>query len=268
MGREHFRKRQYIYLCIAGVAFFTFLGCAAMRDVEMRSSADKSLLRGQELFARGDYAGALRENQAVVSAFDKKPPGDRALFSMGLIYAHHDNPQRDYKQSRAYFKKFIADYPQSALAGQADMWVHVIDEIAKEKRIARELEKKQVEKKPESREQAACRNLQHGQEPLIKGDYQESLRGNQKALSLLDKKAPGGDRALFTMGLMYVHYDNPERDYRKSMEYFTRLVEDYPKSELVEQAKIWVNILDIIEKEKQVDIELEQKKKDLEQEEQ
>ena len=268
MGREHFRKRQYIYLCIAGVAFFTFLGCAAMREVEMRSSADKSLLRGQELFARGDYAGALRENQAVVSAFDKKPPGDRALFSMGLIYAHHDNPQRDYKQSRAYFKKFIEDYPQSALAGQADMWVHVIDEIAKEKRIARELEKKQVEKKPESREQAACRNLQHGQEPLIKGDYQESLRENQKALSLLDKKVPGGDRTLFTMGLMYVHYDNPERDYRKSMEYFTRLVEDYPKSALVEQAKIWVNILDIIEKEKQVDIELEQKKKDLEQEEQ
>lgn len=268
MGREHFRKRQYIYLCIAGVAFFTFLGCAAMREVEMRSSADKSLLRGQELFARGDYAGALRENQAVVSAFDKKPPGDRALFSMGLIYAHHDNPQRDYKQSRAYFKKFIEDYPKSALAGQADMWVHVIDEIEKEKRIARELEKKQIEKKPESREQAACRNLQHGQEPLIKGDYQESLRENQKALSLLDKKAPGGDRALFTMGLIYVHYDNPERDYRKSMEYFTRLVEDYPKSALVEQAKIWVNILDIIEKEKQVDIELEQKKKDLEQEEQ
>ena len=268
MGREHFRKRQYIYLCIAGVAFFTFLGCAAMRDVEMRSSADKSLLRGQELFARGDYAGALRENQAVVSAFDKKPPGDRALFSMGLIYAHHDNPQRDYKQSRAYFKKLIEDYPKSALAGQADMWVHVIDDIEKEKRIARELEKKQVEKKPESREQAACRNLQHGQEPLIKGDYQESLRENQKALSLLDKKVPGGDRTLFTMGLMYVHYDNPERDYRKSMEYFTRLVEDYPRSELVEQAKIWVNILDIIEKEKQVDIELEQKKKDLEQEEQ
>jgi tetratricopeptide (TPR) repeat protein len=239
-----------------------------MREVEMRSSADKSLLRGQELFARGDYAGALRENQAVVSAFDKKPPGDRALFSMGLIYAHHDNPQRDYKQSRAYFKMLIEDYPKSALAGQADMWVYVIDEIEKEKRIAREREKKQIEKKPESREQAACRNLQHGQEPLIKGDYQESLRENQKALSLLDKKAPGGDRALFTMGLIYVHYDNPERNYRKSMEYFTRLVEDYPKSALVEQAKIWVNILDIIEKEKQVDIELEQKKKDLEQEEQ
>ena len=70
------------------------------------------------------------------------------------------------------------------------------------------------------------------------------------------------------MGLIYVHYDNPERDYRKSMEYFTRLIEDYPQSALVEQAKIWVNILDIIEKEKQVDIEIEQKKKDLEQEEQ
>jgi len=239
-----------------------------MREVETRNNADKSLLRGQELFAKGDYEGALRENQAVVSAFDKKPPGDRALFSMGLIYAHHDNPQRDHRQSRAYFKQLIEDYPRSPLSGQAAMWVHVIEEMEKEKRVVCEPEKKKVEKKPESREPAACRHLLNGQELLIKGDYQESLRENEKVLSLLDKKSPDGDKALFTMGLIYVHYDNPERDYRKAMDCFTKLIEDYPRSTLVEQAKIWINVLDIIEKEKQVDIEIEQKKKDLEQQEQ
>jgi tetratricopeptide (TPR) repeat protein len=268
LGREHFRKRQHLYLCIAGLAFYSFCGCAAMREVETRNNADKSLLRGQELFAKGDYEGALRENQAVVSAFDKEPPGDKALFSMGLIFAHQNNPQRDYEKSMSFFTKLIEDYPQSALAEQAKIWVHILESPEKEKQVSREPEKKKPEKKPESKEQAACRHLLNGQELLIKGDYQESLRENEKVLSLLDKKSPGGDKALFTMGLIYVHYNNLERDYRKSMECFTRLVEDYPQSPLVEQAKIWVNILDIIEKEKQVDIEIEQKKKDLERQEQ
>ncbi|MCK5188064.1 MAG: SPOR domain-containing protein, partial [Deltaproteobacteria bacterium] len=39
---------------------------------------------------------------------------------------------------------------------------------------------------------------------------------------------------------------------------------DYPQSTLVEEAKIWVATLEIIEQEKQVDIEIEKKKKELE----
>jgi tetratricopeptide (TPR) repeat protein len=140
--------------------------------------------------------------------------------------------------------------------------------LEKEKQANREPEKRKTEKKPESKEQALCRHLLNGQESFLKGDYQEALRENERVLSLADKKASGGDKALFTMGLVYVHYDNPERDYRKSMECFTKLVEEYPQSPLVEQAKIWMNILDIIEKEKQVDFEIEQKKKDLERQEQ
>lgn len=268
MGRKQCRARQYLCLCIAGVAFFYFSGCAAMRAVEKRHAADEHWLRGQELFNRGDYAGALRENQTVLASFDKVPPGDKALFSMGLIFAHPDNPGRDDKKSLEFFTRLIDDYPQSALAAQAKIWVHLLATPEKEKQASREPEKRKTEKKPESKEQVLCRHLLSGQERLLKGDYQASLRENEKALSLADKKVSGGDKALFAMGLIYVHYDNPERDYRKSLECFARLVAEYPQSPLVEQAKIWANILDIIEKEKQVDIEIEQKKKDLEKQEQ
>jgi hypothetical protein len=239
-----------------------------MRAVEKRHAADEHWLRGQELFNRGDYAGALRENQAVLDSFDKEPPGDKALFSMGLLYAHPDNPQRSDEKSLSYFTKLIEDFPGSPLAAQAKIWVHMLVILEKEKQANREPEKRKTEKKPESKEQALCRHLLNGQESFLKGDYQEALRENERVLSLADKKASGGDKALFTMGLVYVHYDNPERDYRKSMECFTKLVEEYPQSPLVEQAKIWMNILDIIEKEKQVDFEIEQKKKDLERQEQ
>jgi hypothetical protein len=41
------------------------------------------------------------------------------------------------------------------------------------------------------------------------------------------------------------------------------LIEGYPKSPLVQQAKIWVGVLQVIEKSKQVDIEIEEMKKEL-----
>ena len=83
----------------------------------------------------------------------------------------------------------------------------------------------------------------------------------------MDVKKPPGDKALFNMGLIYAHYGNPEKDYKKSISFFTKLIKEYSNSALVEQAKIWVGILDAIEKEKQVDIEIEKKKNELEEQE-
>ena len=65
------------------------------------------------------------------------------------------------------------------------------------------------------------------------------------------------------MGLIYAHYDNPNKDYKKSLAYFKELLNKFPKSKLYGQAKIWINLLDTMEKAKQVDIEIEEKRKEL-----
>lgn len=108
----------------------------------------------------------------------------------------------------------------------------------------------------------ACRHLLLGNKLLAERDFKGALRENQTALSLADN-GPPGDQALFNLGLIYAHYDNPEKDYKKSIEYFKQLVAVYPRSSFREQAKIWVGVLDVIEKSKQVDIEIEMKKKEL-----
>jgi hypothetical protein len=100
----------------------------------------------------------------------------------------------------------------------------------------------------------------------MKGDYKGSLKESQTVLSVVVKK-PLGDKVLFNMGLIYAHYGNPEKDYKKSTGFFTKLIKEYPKSSLVEQAKIWAGVLEGIEKEKQVDIEIEKKKNELEEQE-
>ncbi|MDD5723563.1 MAG: tetratricopeptide repeat protein [Syntrophales bacterium] len=101
-----------------------------------------------------------------------------------------------------------------------------------------------------------------GRDLLAGHEYGRSLEENKKALSLSGKKPPG-DEALFNMGLIYSHYGYSQKDYEKSLGLFKRLVTEYPQSRLVEQAKIWIGVLEVIEKTKQVDIEIEEKKKEL-----
>ena len=75
-------------------------------------------------------------------------------------------------------------------------------------------------------------------------------------------------RPFLIWGLIYAHSRNPQRDIEKSLEYFKRLIKNYPKSPFVDQAKIWVGILEeneelsyLIRKLKQVDIDIEEMKR-------
>ncbi|HYQ61439.1 MAG TPA: hypothetical protein VEP29_10315 [Desulfatiglandales bacterium] len=77
-------------------------------------------------------------------------------------------------------------------------------------------------------------------------------------------RTPPGDEALMNMGLICAHYANPKRDYKKALGYFMRIEKEFPRSPFVEEAKIWVSVLLAFEKAKQVDIEIEKKKKELE----
>jgi len=76
------------------------------------------------------------------------------------------------------------------------------------------------------------------------------------------KKKPA-DEALYNLGLIYAHVDNPAKDYKKSQTYFNVLTEQFPDSDLAEEARIWLGLFETIEKIQQIDIEIEQQKKEL-----
>ena len=130
---------------------------------------------------------------------------------------------------------------------------------------------KEMEAKRETRQHFVT-----AQKLLDQGDYEGSLKENQKILSLY-YNVPPGDEALFNTGLIYAHYGYPKRDYQKSLDHFKRLVKVFPQSPFARQAKIWIGILQenerlkreieelnkTINKSKQVDIEIDEKKKEL-----
>jgi len=95
---------------------------------------------------------------------------------------------------------------------------------------------------------------------ISREDFEGAMKVNQDALAG-SPKTPPGDEALMNLGLISAHYANPKKDYKKAMGYFMRIEREFPRSPLVEEARIWVSVLQAFEKAKQVDIEIEEKKK-------
>jgi len=130
---------------------------------------------------------------------------------------------------------------------------------------------KSLEAKKETR---AC--LIRAQRLFDQGDYEGSLKENQKVLSLYND-VPPGDEALFNIAVIYAHAGYPKRDYRKSLVLFMRLGKKFPQSPWGRQAGIWVGIIrenerlnkeveelnQTLKKSKQVDIEIDKKRKEL-----
>lgn len=65
-------------------------------------------------------------------------PGDEALFNMGLIAVHPGNPKRDQAKSIGLFKRVLTEHPESPLVGQAKIWIEVITENEKARKVCAE----------------------------------------------------------------------------------------------------------------------------------
>jgi outer membrane protein assembly factor BamD (BamD/ComL family) len=99
----------------------------------------------QSLMRQGDFDGALKESQSTLADSPKDPPGDEALFYMGLIYAHHGNPKKDYQKARVLFMRVIKEFPQSTRAEESNIWIGVLDSIEKAKQVDMRIEEKKKE---------------------------------------------------------------------------------------------------------------------------
>jgi len=200
------------------------------------------LQRMRLLTSKGDFEGALRENQKILALSPKQPPADAALFNMGQVYADHHNPNMDYAKALFYFRQVIQDFPRTPLAEGAHIWVGML-----ERQIA---------------SRAGNLHLQRIQAFTHREDFDGALRENQKVLALSPKQPPA-DAALFSSGLIHLHYANPKRDYKRAHSFFMRLKREFPASPFAEEAKIWVNILETMERALLVDMEIDEKSKAL-----
>jgi tetratricopeptide (TPR) repeat protein len=247
--------------------------------IKGKVEAHQYLHRGKELLARGDYDGAFDENSKILSLALHGPPEDEALFNMGWIYAHPGNPKKDYKRSIFFFEKLLVAFPQSFWSERARVWLGILQENEKLNERVEALNRgneksRQLDRMIEEWKKAREPFLL-SEKLLAEGNYEGFLMENQRILSVSGQNPPA-DEALFNIGLIHAHPGYPKRDTAKSLALFKRLIKDHPRSPWVEQAKTWVAVLQeneklshsneelnrVIEKSKQVDIEIEEKKRE------
>lgn len=187
MGRKRSRGGECICILIACQLIFSVGSCTPLKEekredriiekkvIEKKIEEDNKeenkeafelLMSAKRLLAVGYYEGSLGENQKVLSLTGKKPPGDEALFNMGLIYAHSNYPKRDYRRSLDLFKRVLTDYPQSPLVLQANIWIGVLQMI--------ENSKQEFEKAKEEFEKA-------------KQDFEKAKEEVEKAKQVIEK---------------------------------------------------------------------------------
>lgn len=83
--------------------------------------------------------------------------------------------------------------------------------------------------------------LSNARKFMSQGAYEEALQESKEVLRLYPHSM--GDRALQMIGLLYVHPENPNRDHGLSLEYFERLIEEFPESHLKSETEIWIAVI-------------------------
>ena len=131
MGKKRETKRKCLFLYGACLLVIMLLngGCASTLNLQNRGEGRKHLDLAAKLISKGDYAGALKENEKIVRLFPSESPGDSALFYMGLIWAHPNNPQKNYAKALESFQLIDRDYPQSELKEEVSVWSDVIKKL-------------------------------------------------------------------------------------------------------------------------------------------
>ena len=145
MGHKPTRKRQRFHLYIAGclMAGFFFVGCATgllePRDQDPALIAARYLAQGKCRLQQGDFEGARRECDTILTRYPGRSD-DQALYLLGMVLVHPDNPRHDLQQAVACFQDIVGRYPDSGLVAASQTWLALIAQLEESQRTVENLE--------------------------------------------------------------------------------------------------------------------------------
>jgi hypothetical protein len=87
----------------------------------------------QAVMEHGDYAGFVAENQQALAQCVEEIACATALFNLGFVHGYPHSPAYDPARALQYLDALHAQYPQTSLAMQGQIWVVFIhDRLALE----------------------------------------------------------------------------------------------------------------------------------------
>ena len=192
MGNQQARQRKYLLFCLAG-CIILLIGLGGCFYYPERWKSEEHLALSRYYMERRNFEASLRESRTARELFSRSL-GDQALFQMGLIYAHPENPKQNIENSTTAFQKLINNYPNSSLRSQAELWImhlrRIQDLEATRKAKKQEMDKLHARLKRIKKDQAKNKKLQKEYLKKIKNQKKEiqALKRNIKRLKEIDLK--------------------------------------------------------------------------------
>jgi tetratricopeptide (TPR) repeat protein len=149
-------------------------GCSHFSDGRQ---VNTTFAEANDLFHQGSYTASLDKYSEISEKYPAK--ADRALFEMGIIYAHPRNEQKDYQKSLEYFQKLIKEHPGSEYRQNSEMMIfNIRNVVLKDQTIAAQ--------------QTQIESLRHE----VKGKENEIVTLGKK-IEALEKKIEALDQRFF-----------------------------------------------------------------------
>jgi outer membrane protein assembly factor BamD (BamD/ComL family) len=147
MGAQRIGQRQYVYISIACLILLMAAGCITINKPQAAAPAGEGCDHFEQVegfIRRGDFEGAAKASQDLLSNPMTSSRGDEALLNLGLISAHYANPKKDYKKALGYFMRVEREFPRSSLVEEAKIWVSVLRSFEKAKQVDLDIQKKKM----------------------------------------------------------------------------------------------------------------------------
>jgi tetratricopeptide (TPR) repeat protein len=276
VGRKRNRKRQlFLYYLASGLGLLFLAGCTLWEQLERERTLDERLALGQQLKEEGKYDRALQVYKSLAADYPQNSPGDLALKETASILIHPGRPQKKYQEALDTWWKLLKNFPASPYAPEARSWINLLT-VFLDQQSQLEKEKKQLlqaknqtedclarlEDFKQDQKNVALDLIARNQKWMAHKDFDRVLEENQAIVSKTGNKPPA-DEALYALGLIYANGENPKQDALKALGYFHRLLREFPKSWRAEEARVWIKIIETFERSKQIDLEIEEKRKRL-----
>ena len=120
---------EYLHLFSVCIIMTSILVCGCSGRHQARALSKEA----NDLFNQEKYEVSLRKYEQII---EKHPAvTDRALFEMGIIYAHPRNEQKNYQKSLDCFHKIVKDFPDSKYRRDSQMMIFQIHNIINKDKI-------------------------------------------------------------------------------------------------------------------------------------
>jgi len=146
MGHKPTRKRQRFHVYIAGclIGGLLCMSCAtgafhAPGDQDPAIIAERHLALGECRLQQGDFEAARRQCDTILARYPGRSD-DQALYLLGMVLVHPDNPSQDIQQAAACFQDIVARYPDSDLRTASRTWLALISQLEESRHTVERLE--------------------------------------------------------------------------------------------------------------------------------